>query len=361
MHKLHKRQCLFRQVDVVVCYSRFNGSLKTSLKYQRQPLIKVWSGASTSRSTSGSVRFSRSSNTSLKSSRTSDNSFRMGSDGRRYSPEISPLERTMHSPGGTSPSGGSGGVPADMRYPCLTICHEREEPSSSRGLSRSRREIFNYTLSIPTTINEESSRSSKTPSPRSERAVFRSLDFDLCDDGENNDIEWVESKILESRLTKTRQQSRSKPTTLTNNTDHEFAAETCSKQVTFKTTDDINTSKDKMNSSLALRSKQDTENVIVHVGTRIQREKTAGVPLIVTEHVEDFPKQDKTGNNVTTEIVLNKEETCDSGAESDVEMSVSETDMLVSSENDISTALVQCDVVPQVLDIRDYQKQLHLS
>ena len=46
---------------------------------------------------------------------------------------------------------------------------------------RSRREIFNYTLSIPTTINEESSRYSRTPSPHAERFTFRSLseEFDL--------------------------------------------------------------------------------------------------------------------------------------------------------------------------------------
>ena len=46
---------------------------------------------------------------------------------------------------------------------------------------RSRREIFNYTLSIPTTINEESSRFSRTPSPHAERFTFRSLseEFEL--------------------------------------------------------------------------------------------------------------------------------------------------------------------------------------
>ena len=344
----------FQQVDVVVCYSRFNGSLKTSLQYHKRPLIKVWSGASTSRSTSGSIRFSRSSNTSLKSStRTSDNSYR--SDCRRYSPEISPLERTLHSPGGTSPSGGSGSFPLDANFPSLTIFHDREEPSSSRGAYRSRREIFNYTLSIPTTINEESSRSSKTPSPRTERAVFRSLEYDLCDEGENNDIEWVESKILESRLNKSRQQSRSMIKGLNGSSDNYSTAETIPKQVTFKTPNDTGILKDETRPGQSPRTTQGTENVIVHPAPRTQIEKNATVPLIVTEHVEESPKQ---GEEQTGSEVLQKEESRDSGAESDGEMSLSETDMLVSNENDMRTSIVRCHAVPEILDIQRHSARI---
>ena len=338
----------------MVCYSHFNGSLKTSLQYHKRPLIKVWSGASTSRSTSGSVRFSRSSNTSLKSStRTSDNSYR--SDCRRYSPEISPLEKTLYSPGGTSPPGGSGSFPLDANFPSLSTFHEREEPPSSRGSYRSRREIFNYTLSIPTTINEESSRSSKTPSPRTERAVFRSLEYDLSDEGENNDIEWVESKILESRLNKSRQQSRSMIKGLNSSTDNYSSTETIPKQVTFKTPDDTSVLTAETTPGQSPRTNQCIENAIVHPDPRTQMETNATVPLIVTEYVEESPKQgeDRTGNEV-----LHKEESRDSGAESDGENSVSETDMLVSNENDIRTSIERYYAMPEVLDIQRHSARV---
>ena len=172
--------------------------MRTSLQCQKRPLVHIWSGgASTNRSTStsGSLRYSRGSSiTTLKSStrtHSENNSIRFVSDSKKHSPELSPIEQSGLSLPGLS------GIHANITFPPTTLYHQREDSMAKRSLARSRREIFSYTLSIPTTINEESSRSSKTPSPHPERATFRSI----CDEFEGeNDIEWVESKILESRL-----------------------------------------------------------------------------------------------------------------------------------------------------------------
>ncbi len=315
--------------------------------------MKVWSGISTSRSTSGSIRFSRSSNTSLKSSpRASDNSYRTGSEGRRYSPDKSALERSLHrptDPGGPWLSSCSAGVTADITFPSIHLYHQGRvmQPTFHRGGLRSRRDIFNEPLDIPTTINEESSRSLRTPSPRSERAARRYMDFDFYD-GKNNDIDWVESKMLESKLDSGFNSRRLKRDSynLTNNNN---SANQCSTQGNeSKTEQSALATQVDTSGTKAARSKSSGDGVVTHTGGGKQRTNATGVPLIVTEHVEEPlppPAQE-------TVITLHKEEYRDSGAESDVEMSVSETDMLVSSEqNDSTIPADPCPILPQVFDI----------
>ena len=136
---------------------------------------------------------------------------------------------------------------------------------------------------------------------------------------------------------------------LNGSTDTYSTAETIPKQVTFKTPDDTSILKGETKPGQSPRTTEGIENVIVHPAPCTQMEKNATVPLIVTEHVEESPKQreELTGNEV-----LEKEESRDSGAESDGEMSVSETDMLVSNENDVRTSIVRYHAVPEVLDIQ---------
>ncbi len=178
--------------------------------------------------------------------------------------------------------------------------------------------------------------------------------FDFYDEGENNDIEWVESKILESKLDNAsfqyRSQAKDSPIFLgcsapamnsTNHiTDSNYSTRRVESSPSFKKTVVLN-----------------PEGIVTHTGSSRESPSPArDLPLIVTEHVEDSPKHNAEQTAAETGY---KEESRDSGAESDVEMSVSETDMLVSSENDATDAggvFERCSAVtavppPAVLDV----------
>ncbi len=334
------------------------GSMRNSIQCQKRPLIHIWSGGTStnrSTSTSGSLRYSRgSSNTTLKSTtrtHSENNSIRFVSDSRKHSPDLSPIEQSIHSPSG------SAGIHANIPFPATTLYHTREDPIMYRSAARSRREIFNYTLSIPTTINEESSRCSKTPSPHPERATFRSI----CDEfeGENNDIEWVESKILESRLNRykleTQMRNKEIEKRLGSGTSDGISARTSdrtsgansTKQVTFQTSQlqkDVSTFGAK--SEVTIPTKTDCSVEVkeaCHVTGHKEGSCTCAddkekmsqrVPLIVTDLVSDSLNDMKGCRQSSRGALLQqKEESRDSGAESDIEASASETDMLLSSDN----------------------------
>ncbi len=135
--------------------------MQTAVQYSRQPLIRLLSGSSNgpSRSTSGSIRFSRTTNTSIKSTNVNAHaSLTKMSIEQKKSPDVlfekcvCPLSAAVHTTTTSSDDCGD-----------RTVYHNQ---------SRSRREIFSNTVSIPTTINEESSR---TISPYMERVTFTPL------------------------------------------------------------------------------------------------------------------------------------------------------------------------------------------
>ncbi len=374
---------LYFQVDVVVCYSKMTGSMRTSLQNQKRPLVHIWSGGTStnrSTSTSGSLRYSRggSSITTIKSStrtHSENNSIRFVSDSRKHSPELSPIEQSGLSLPGLS------GIHANITFPPTTLYHAREDSIAQRSLARSRREIFSYTLSIPTTINEESSRSSKTPSPHPERATFKSI----CDGFEGeNDIEWVESKILESRLNRFKMETQMRNKRIEKNssagTSDSSSAQSL-KQVKFQSCEDFSmlgnqskvTSPAKTDCSSDLnetwvgsRQKEGNPKCETNMGNISQR-----VPLIVTDLISDVQNnmaicgegsQDglglhqnnmaMCGQNSQDGLRLHqKDESRDSGAESDIEVSVSETDMLLSGDNiEMDTKQSGLKAAPELTD-----------
>ena len=73
--------------------------------------------------------------------------------------------------GATAATGREENVGPDVVVTPPTIEEVTAEVNGAGMSQHKRREIFNCTLSIPTTINEESSRGSRTPTPTTERAT----------------------------------------------------------------------------------------------------------------------------------------------------------------------------------------------
>lgn len=127
-------------MNAAVLYSRMNGTQHTNLMTTRHPQRMN----STRSTTSGSLRFSRSTNTSIKSN---TNSSR---------------DRAI----------------ANEQYPENLVQRQNtERPASDPNASahNNRRDIFNCTLNIPTTINEETTRSSFSHSLNLDRIVFKAV------------------------------------------------------------------------------------------------------------------------------------------------------------------------------------------
>ena len=146
----------FFQVNLVVCYNKITGSQRPHSYHQQRPLVRGMSRSTSSRSTSGSLKFSRSSGSwrCISKSTNTSTSVRQNIIPMKT---VRSLVETMHS-----------SIDSDA----YMTASDSGSPNSPHGDiddnktgSRKRREIFNYTLSIPTTINEESRSVSRSPSP----------------------------------------------------------------------------------------------------------------------------------------------------------------------------------------------------
>ena len=128
-------------MDTAVCYSRFNGTIYVGTSVPSR-LVRC----SSSRRSTSSTRLSRSrsTNTSIRSTPSRHNS----------------TDRIVV-------------VPPEIEG--MRAASERNASNNSANGQANKREIFNYTLSIPSTINEETSRSSFSHTGMLDRLMFKAV------------------------------------------------------------------------------------------------------------------------------------------------------------------------------------------
>ena len=152
---------VYFQANIVVCYSKINNTIKSTAHHPIRPLFRQISSNPTT-STVTSTRFPRSSNLNALEG------LQTRGPGRRHN---NPAVESNSMAGNDHLRGHNHrhslySIEDNVRS-LFDLSPTRKPPhhaaaGSYKGLSRERREIFTYRLSIPTTINEESTSRSRT-------------------------------------------------------------------------------------------------------------------------------------------------------------------------------------------------------
>ena len=155
------------QIKRAVYYSKVKGPSKDPNEIQKRPLLRMFSFTSSGSRSSGSFKFSRSSLRSTLSKTSNTN------------PGLSSNIKTKGQAKDKQENNNKEEDKDDFEpKPMVKMQHLQKPehmPHRRSAMNRRRCDLSSCNVNIPTTINEESSRGSKTPSPCAERPRVRAI------------------------------------------------------------------------------------------------------------------------------------------------------------------------------------------